>query len=182
MKEFKTFVLTEYEKEEEYLRNRHSEGYEFVNVSMPGFYTFKKCEPKDVVYRLDYNPDASKDKQAYILMFEDAGWEYLQDMNGYSYFRKEADLTNELENEIFYDNESKLEMMRKIVFTKMLPLLTIALVCVFPNIFNFMSMDFTTEPFGFVVFIILFLLVLLYLYIFVRLAVGYYKVKKKYKK
>lgn len=182
MKEFKLFTLTEYEKEEEYLRNKHQQGYEFVSVSMPGYYTFKKCDPKDVVYRLDYNPDANKDKQAYLQMFEDAGWEYLQDMNEYSYFRKEADLTNELENEIFYDEESKLEMLRKIINTKFIPVLLVVVSCMIPNVINFFHTDFNENPTLAIAFLLLFLLLLSFAYVVTRVIVGYFGLKKKYKK
>ena len=56
-KEFRWFFITEYEKEAEYLRQRHKEGWKFKNVIFPGIYTFEKCEPQDVIYQLDYNPE-----------------------------------------------------------------------------------------------------------------------------
>ena len=182
MKEFKLFTLTEYEKEEEYLRNKHQQGYEFVSVSMPGYYTFKKCEPKDVVYRLDYNPASRKDKQAYLQMFEDAGWEYLQDMNEYSYFRKEADLTNELENEIFCDNESKLEMAKRVIKTKFIPAIIVLITCMIPNVINCMNTDFSAHPTRAILYIILYLLVLLCIVVMTRVIVGYIELRNKYKK
>ena len=100
-KEIKFFTLTEYEEEEQYLRNKHQQGYELVSIFLPGIYTFRKCQPKDVVYRLDYHPNKDQEKNNYIQMFQDYGWEYIQDLNGYSYFRKEASKNNVEENEIF---------------------------------------------------------------------------------
>ena len=41
-------------------------------------YHFKKCEPKDVIYQLDYNEDSVSQKEDYVRLFEDCGWEYLQ--------------------------------------------------------------------------------------------------------
>jgi hypothetical protein len=68
----------------------HRSGWRLKKVS--GFtYTFEKCENENVVYRLDFAGEDSKDRQAYVSMFAEYGWEYLQDVNGYSYFRKNTD-------------------------------------------------------------------------------------------
>ena len=53
-----------------------------------GMYYFEKCVPQDVVYQLDYNKEGLEHKDEYLKMFDDCGWEYLQDYAGYSYFRK----------------------------------------------------------------------------------------------
>jgi len=180
IKEFKYFLLTDYENEEEYLRNKHKEGYELVSVSLPGIYTFKKCEPKDVIYKLDFFPQ--KDKENYIQMFEDYGWEYLQDMNEYSYFRKEANLTNEKENDIFCDNESRLEMIQRIMKNKLLPILVIFLCCFLPNIINVMNFGFSSHPIQMFFFILTFILLGLYISIIVKVLIGYKKLSDKYKK
>jgi hypothetical protein len=66
------------------------------------------------VYRLDFAGKKSKDKQAYISMFAEYGWEYLQDVNGYSYFRKNADGISDEDTEIFSDSESHLDMIKKL--------------------------------------------------------------------
>ena len=85
--EVRFFTIADWEKEEEYLRKRHREGWKFVRLSFP-VYHFEKCEPEDVVYQLDYNEDGVAHKEEYVQMFADCGWEYLQDFAGYSYFRK----------------------------------------------------------------------------------------------
>lgn len=79
-KEFRWFSITEYEKEAEYLRRRHKEGWKFKNVTYPGIYIFEKCEPQDVIYQLDYNPDGIKNQGEYVQMFEDCGWEYRKNL------------------------------------------------------------------------------------------------------
>ena len=43
-------------------------------VDLIGRYLFEKCEPEDVVYQLDYNPEGDGHKAAYVQMFEDCGW------------------------------------------------------------------------------------------------------------
>ncbi len=85
---FKYFTIVNHEKEEEYLRSMHKDGWKFKKVSGFCMYHFEKCEPEDVIYRLDYNRDGILHKSEYTKMFEDCGWEYLQDYVGYSYFRK----------------------------------------------------------------------------------------------
>ena len=89
-KTFKWFTVTKYEEEQEYLRKEHQAGWKLVKVSFPGFYTFEKCEPEDVIYQLDYNQEREKGMAEYIQMFRDCGWEYICDFVGYSYFRKAA--------------------------------------------------------------------------------------------
>ena len=130
-REFHYFMLPDYEKEEEYLRDMHKKGWKFTYVSLPGFYHFEKCEPTDVVYRIDFNPQNAEKKRDYLRMFEDYGWEYLQDLNEFSYFRKSAD---EADTEIFSDNASKVDMMRRVYTKRMLPILLIFFVAFMPNI------------------------------------------------
>ena len=78
MKEQKTelriFTIAGWEKEEQYLRKRHREGWRFTELSLPGFYHFEKCTPADVVYQLDYNEEGLKHKAAYVQTFQDRGW------------------------------------------------------------------------------------------------------------
>ena len=78
-KALKFFSIFEYEKEQDYLRNMHKSGWKFVCISGFCVYHFEKCEPEDVIYQLDYNQEGIAHKDQYIKMFEDCGWEYLQD-------------------------------------------------------------------------------------------------------
>ena len=87
-KQFRWFTIFEYEKEQDYLREMHKSGWKFVKVKGLGMYYFEKCDPQDVVYQLDYNKDGLAHKDEYLRMFDDCGWEYIQDYAGYSYFRK----------------------------------------------------------------------------------------------
>ena len=47
-------------------------------------------------------------------MFFDCGWEYIQDMMGYSYFRKPAANMGENETGIFCDHESRMAMWDRV--------------------------------------------------------------------
>ena len=120
--EMRFFTVVDWEQEQEYLSRKHRDGWKFVKVNGLCFYHFEKCEPEDVVYQLDYNPEGMENKGEYVQMFADCGWEYLQDYLGYSYFRKpQAQMqTNE---SIFCDDESRLDMLMRVLKGRMLPLL-----------------------------------------------------------
>lgn len=134
-KEFKFFTVPEWEKEQEYLRQQHKNGWKFVRVSGLCMYHFVKCEPEDVVYQLDYNQEGVAHKEEYVQMFRDCGWEYLQDYVGYSYFRKPAAEMNG-DEQIFCDDASRLDMMKRVFVGRMLPLFVIFLCIILPNLFS----------------------------------------------
>lgn len=131
-KEFKYFSIFNHQKEEEYLRNQHKAGWKFVKVTGFGSYHFEKCQPEDVVYQLDFNQEGIANKEEYVKMFADCGWEYIQEYAGYSYFcKKAADM--EGEEEIFSDESSRLAMMERVLKVRMLPLLIIFVACLLPQ-------------------------------------------------
>lgn len=119
--EFKYFTITEYDREQEYLSKMHREGWKFTAVTGIGQYHFEQCEPEEVVYQLDYNIEGNINRQEYTKMFEDCGWEYITTYVGYAYFRKPVAAMKEQE-EIFFDDSSKLEMMRRIFKGRMIPM------------------------------------------------------------
>ena len=121
-KEFRRFTIFEYEKEQDYLRMMHKKGWKFVKVTGLGMYHFVKCTPEDVIYQLDYNQEGLANKEEYVKMFTDCGWMYLQDYAGYSYFCKPVSEDGVAE-EIFCDEESRLQMMERVMKGRMLPLL-----------------------------------------------------------
>lgn len=123
-KVFKFFTVMDYEKEQEYLRRMHNEGWKLTKVTGFCMYHFEKCEPEDVVYQLDYNQEGIEQKAEYVQMFRDCGWEYLQDYVGYSYFRKPA---REMKGEetIFCDDQSRLAMVERIFKGRIIPILTV---------------------------------------------------------
>lgn len=134
-KEFRYFSIFEQDKEEEYLRQKNKEGWHLIKVTGLGNYYFEKCEPEDVVYQLDYNQDGLAHKDEYVQMYEDCGWEYIMDFVGYSYFRKPVSQMNGKE-EIFCDNDSKLEMMNRVYKGRILPLLISFFLIAIPQFMN----------------------------------------------
>lgn len=131
-KQFRWFSIFAYEKEQEYLRSMHKSGWRFVKVSGFGVYHFEKCTPEDVVYQLDYNQEGLKNKEEYVKMFEDCGWEYIQDYAGYSYFRKKVSEDGK-DEEIFCDDASKIQMMERVLKGRMTPLLVIFSAVLIPQ-------------------------------------------------
>lgn len=131
---FKFFTIPEWEKEQEYLRGQHKKGWKLTRIGGFCMYHFEKCQPEDVIYQLDFNPEGHAKKDAYVQMFRDCGWEYLQDYVGYSYFRKPA-AQMDGEEEIFCDDVSRLDMMGRVFKGRMLPLLAIFFLIILPNLF-----------------------------------------------
>jgi len=129
-REFRYYTIMEYDKEERYLQKRHSEGWKFVEVTGIGMYHFEQCEPEGVVYQLDYNQEGIADRGEYIQMFADCGWEHVTDYVGYSYFRKPVSEMSS-EEEIFNDDNSKLEMIQRIFKGRMIPLFIVFFLYLF---------------------------------------------------
>lgn len=128
--EFKYFTITEYDKEQQYLTRRHKEGWKFIKVTGIGQYHFEKCEPEEVIYQLDYNQEGNCNQAEYTQMFADCGWEYITTYVGYSYFRKPVAAMNG-EEEIFFDDSSKLEMMQRIFKGRMIPMFIVFFLYLF---------------------------------------------------
>ncbi|MBP5166828.1 MAG: DUF2812 domain-containing protein [Oscillospiraceae bacterium] len=132
------FTIADYEEEEIWLRERHKSGMKLVKMIPPCFYIFEECEPRDVIYRLDFKN--SEQTEEYMSMLGDFGWEYFAQCFGWLYFRKPADeAETEAEGELFCDSASRSEMAAKIVKTRLLPLACIFLCCVLPNLSNAVS-------------------------------------------
>ncbi len=132
-KEFKYFSIFNHEKEQEYLRSMHKSGWKFVKVTGLGTYRFEECEPEDVVYQLDYNQEGLEHRSEYLQMFADCGWEYIQDYVGYSYFRKPVSEMKGGEEEIFCDDESRMQMMERVYKGRMIPLFVLFSAVVLPQ-------------------------------------------------
>jgi len=103
-RQFHWFWAWEDEKEEAYLREMALDGWHFQSVIPPGYYTFEKGISRNDFYRLDFLSNY-KDKEIYLQLFEDAGWNHVGEFGRWQYFRKTA-MDDEV-LEIFTDNESK---------------------------------------------------------------------------
>jgi hypothetical protein len=101
----KIFFAWQEEKEEKWLRDMSKEGWHLDNV---GFFNFRfiKGRPMDIIYKFDYRPFRSEKIDDYIILFEDAGWEYVDAFAGWYYFRTEANKKYNLD--LYNDNASKI--------------------------------------------------------------------------
>lgn len=143
---FKYFTLFQYRQEEEYLSLMHEKGWKLKKITFPGFYHFEKCEPGKAAYRLDYNQEGVKNKAEYVQMFSDCGWEYLFDFVGYSYFCKEGN-TCQGSEEIFCDDASRLDMIKRVFKGRMIPLIIVFVCIALPQfILNMIGYDAKSGP------------------------------------
>ena len=131
----RVFTIADFREEELWLRGMAREGLHLLSMTPPCFYVFEKGAPQDVIYRLDFtNNDERGD---YARMLGEFGWENCGRCVGWVYWRRPADqLASEAEGELFSDDESRLDMVRKVVRTRMLPLLVIFFCCVLPQFFR----------------------------------------------
>lgn len=127
----KMFTISEYEEEEQWLRGMARSGWMLKSTIVPCFYFFERCEPQDIVFKLEFRSQSLGEDQEYFRMLEDFGWKYLLSCNRFRYFYKTAE-ADERSNELFSDNASKLAMVKKILISRMLPIAIIFLCCVLP--------------------------------------------------
>lgn len=170
------FTIPEYEKEQEWLRSQHQNGWKLCNATLPCFYTFEKCEPEDVVYQLDYNQEGREEKSEYVQLFLDCGWEYITDMAGYSYFRKPVSQMMGETEEIFCDDASRMDMIGRVYKGKMIPLLVVFLAVIIPQMFLQGSIQHLANQILFWVYVALFLL---YVRVFIQFGIQYDRLKKR---
>lgn len=110
---FRWFWAWNDEQEEAWLTDRARQGWHLREPGVFGFYTFEQGAPRNVVYRLDFKT-AGKDKEEYLQLFADAGWEHVGEMSGWQYFRKEAP---EGETpEIYTEKSSKIHEYQRLLF------------------------------------------------------------------
>ena len=179
---YKYFTIPKYRQEEDYLSAMNEKGWRFTHVTFPGFYHFEKCEPGQVTYRLDYNQEGIRNKTEYVQLFSDCGWEYICDFAGFSYFRKTGIAGAERE-EIFCDDVSRLDMMRRVFRGRMIPMIILFALVILPQLFlNTAGNSVGIYGRGIAGDILSFVslgLAILYLMIFSITAVQFYQYEKK---
>lgn len=129
---YKWFWADQDEQQEQWLRARAAEGLHLHKVAHICGWTFKKGDPTDVAYRIDYQ---SSNSPQYRDLFEDAGWECVGASFGWHYWRK-ADVNGKAE-EIFTDNASKIEKYRRVLMMLALAIMPLTLLMLGPGPTNF---------------------------------------------
>jgi len=132
VKKRKWFWAWEDEKEEAWLTECSASGLHLVKPDV-GIYEFMSGSPKRYIYRLDYQTHSKKDKEQYLQLFHDSGWEHVGEMNGWQYFRKEA-IPGE-EPQIYTDPASKAEKYRRLMgfFLLMMPIYSSTMITIAPR-------------------------------------------------
>ncbi len=176
--EFRIFTIADYEEEEMWLRKQHQNGWKLTKMIPPCFYVFEKCEPEDVIYRLDYKNAGQTEE--YMQMLRDFGWEYFAHCMGWLYFRKPADEAESAEDgELFSDNASRVDLVSHVVKTRLVPLAVIFLCCVIPGFARAMTGGFT-GGFGAFFTILFGILFVLYVFLIVYCGTKLRKIRAKY--
>lgn len=129
---FKWFWAWQDEKEEDWLSEMSRQGWHLLEPGLLGFYVFQAGPPKKYIYRLDFQSDYQMDKDEYLKLFADAGWQHLGKMGGWQYFRKAVRADESAE--IFTDADSKIAKYRRLILylVTLLPILTFSLIML-PN-------------------------------------------------
>ncbi len=166
------FNIVQWKQEQDYLRSQHNNGWKFKKLDWLCCYHFERCEPEDVKYQLDFNPDGVNHKSEYVQLFSDCGWEYMQDYVGYSYFRKPVAQMQNQDEEIFCDDTSRLDMMKRVFKGRIIPLIFMFLCVILPQIF---VQNNTHSKILYYVYVVL---AVLYLILFSIFAYQFWKYKK----
>lgn len=137
------FGFADFLEEQNFLEQQHLQGWKFLRFDGPIKYIFEKEEPQDYVYRLDFNED-NQDEESYLQIFADCGWEYIMKYQTWYYFRKKRVILNDMDNEIFTDQESKITMMKKVMWKQLMILLPFLLfVPLYTYIYYYVAHDVT---------------------------------------
>ena len=153
---YRIATIADYDREALYLRKMHAEGWKLKEVTYSNLvvavkYTFEKCQPEQVSYQLDLYPMKKSERASYLQLFKDCGWEHITDFNGFSYFRKlHSGIESDAEFEIYNDAAGKLAMVKRILTSRMLPILLLFL-SLLPVFSKFVSVS---SSFSWVVFLI----------------------------
>jgi hypothetical protein len=168
LRKFKWFWAWQDEAEEAWLREMSQQGWHFSGIGFPTIYSFEAGEAKDYVYRLDYRSYWKMNKEDYLQLFLDSGWEYVEEMAGWHYFRQLAQAGEELE--IYTDAESKIgKYQRLLAFLGILMLpLIIGMINLRNPPYDWMS---TIQVFTFLLFV-------LYVYAIVKLLIRISQLKR----
>jgi len=110
----KWFWAWQDDREEAWLESLARErGLHLASVGPFGAYTFNVGSPQPMIYRLDYQYLKGQDEPSYLQLFEDAGWEHVDQMSNWHCFRR-PEVAGE-PREIFTDSASKAAKYRRLI-------------------------------------------------------------------
>jgi hypothetical protein len=120
------------EKEETWLEQKSQNGWHLKKISSFGFYTFEKGQPEKRVYKIDYrNFTHARDREDYLAMFADSGWQpVMQKGVNYAFYFYSTQPT--VRRDIFSDEVSRVQrnlryvtLMFYSLFPAFIPLLVV---------------------------------------------------------
>lgn len=170
------FTIVDYEKEQKWLEEMHRQGWRPKRFTAPCFYLFEQCAPEEMIYQLEFNEKELTVDGEYLQLIRDCGWTYLFACLGWRYFRKPR-RGSEGACELFTDDASKLEQVRRIFRRRMIPLLVIFTCIILPNLFGNLTARDTP-----VLFWIYVAMLVLYLILFAICGHGFWVLYRKYGK
>ncbi len=177
--EIRAFFLSEYEEEKAYLEERHRQGWKLLHV-WPYVYRFEACEPEAYVYESDFVPLGNSERERYVALCEEYGWEHVQDFQQFSYFRRAAsEVARDGEQSLFSDNESRMDLAHRIYRHRMLPLSILLLLTLPLMMLRVVFGDPMDAP-DVAIFVVYAVLLAWDLYGLIRSARGFARLKEKY--
>ncbi|MGV3487059.1 MAG: DUF2812 domain-containing protein [Tuberibacillus sp.] len=108
----KLFWAWQDEKEEKWLTEMAEEGWHLVKCG-PAFYKFTKGEREKAIYKTDFKPQKAIDRNEYLTIFKDAGWEHVAECMGWHYFKTRSESNQYLD--IFSDKQSKIQKYKSLL-------------------------------------------------------------------
>ena len=118
------------EKEERWLAAQARSGWHLRSIGFLGGYVLERGEAAEIAYRLDVHRGRSKDREEYLGLFRDAGWEHVGSRGSWHYFRKAV--VDGKVPEIYTDPESRIGKYQRVV-ALLAPMLLILAVVVAPR-------------------------------------------------
>jgi hypothetical protein len=108
---FKFFLAHEDGPQETWLRAMAQQGLYLVDVNPLCFWTFRRGEPADIVYRVNYSSDSTETD--FHQLMGDAGWTLAATTVGWQYWRTPA--VNGKSPQIFTDEASRARKFKQLL-------------------------------------------------------------------
>ena len=155
--------------EERWLGRMARQGWHLVKGGI--LFRFRRGEPKEVVYRLDFRTREELDRGEYLRLFRDAGWEHVCDLGPWHYFRADAAAGA---SEIYSDTDSLIGKYRRVL--RMLAIFGVANLIGLAN--NLMPDHFHTDVIGLIGIVFPVLGILVVAYAMIRLWVRIAQIRR----
>lgn len=173
---YRFFTIADYKEEEIFLKQQHQKGWKLIKMIPPCIFIFEECQKEEYVYQLDFPDIKYGDKEDYLQLFQDCGWEYVGECLNWSYFRKPVHLDTDLS--IFSDKASKVDMIDRILKTRMLPLVLVFLGCVMPQLIKAIT-SVHKDIFDYCLFVFFISMFGLYMYLFLHCGLKLKQLKEE---